>query len=188
MGAISTFDISNAIVDEALHIIAEPEALFAWAEHARRGDRFVYATRCVLPAKSAGANAARNLQARGLVNLCQRPVEGRPERNYEAQRTSRPWPGLDAAPRHPSGDYVDLADETSAANALLPVLARSARFGRPCPTDHMLATQANIPVDAVRPALDALRAINAIRIVRVKAPTLRQIVIVESGHATGMVR
>ncbi|WP_210357630.1 hypothetical protein [Sphingomonas beigongshangi] len=180
--------LSGEVVDEAVQVVAEPEQLFAWAKDAKPGDRFVYATRMVLPAKSAGGRAARNLYERGLVQLCQRRVAGTSLRNYEAQRTKRAWPGLDPVVRTSSGDFVNLDDETGAANALLPVLARAAQFGRPCPTDRQLATSARVRLETVKPGLDVLRAINAIRIKGVKAPTCRIVTIVGTGHSTGYAR
>ncbi|SEM88582.1 hypothetical protein SAMN05192583_1403 [Sphingomonas gellani] len=173
---------------EAVHVIASPEQLFAWAEHAKSGERFLYGTRCVFSPKGEGVRAAMNLAERGLVNLCQRPVAGRRERNYEAQRTSRRWPGIDPVAQATDGDLIGLGDETAAVNKVLPILKRAAQFGRPCPTDTQLASQANIRADDVQAVLGVLRAINAIRITSAPAPTCRIVTIVETGHCTGAAR
>lgn len=172
---------------ELAGIVAAPARMIAWAEHARAGDVFVYATRRLLPPGSEGAACVRTLAEAGLVHPTQRALPGRLERNYQMQRTSRVWCPVKVRPA-PRG-IVERApdDEAVLLNALLPILTRAARFGRPCPTDKQLAIKCGVDVGAVQSGLFALRAINAIRVQPAKAPTMRLITIVATGHKTGLV-
>lgn len=76
-----------------------------WVTTAEEGDRFTYARAKYLAAVPNAGDYFRELQDRGLVNLCQRRCdEGFA---YEAQRTSRsltdpvrPGQRSSAAPRH----------------------------------------------------------------------------------------
>jgi len=178
-----------SMIDEATNVYSTAEALVAWAQAARRGDSFVYASRCtrLFPASSRVAEVARELHDREFVALVQRRVPGtRDQRNYIAQRTGRPW----SAPQEPRPALRVVRGpdaEAAVINTLLPVLRRAARFTRPCPTDAQLAARIGASVEAVQLALRALEATGDIRIGRAAAPTLRQVTIVATGHRTGMV-
>ena len=164
-------------------VVASADMIVAWAKAARAGDLFVYATRCSLPVASAGAKAARDLAGQGLVLLTQARVTGTDLRNYRATRSGRAWPSEKAPPRRV--DHVD--EEAICIDRLLPHLQRAARFGLPCPTDSQLARKAGVEVMAVAPTLRAMNEYGIIRIEGVRAPTLRRVTIVATGHRTGMV-
>ncbi|MBD8677945.1 hypothetical protein [Sphingomonas sp. CFBP 13720] len=176
------------IIDEAPGIVASPERIDAWMEVAKPGDRFVYASRLSLPAASKGAAHMRALAKRGLVALTQARSKVDPAIfHYCAQRTpaatalTRPTrPKLAVTP-------AVLADgEAAVVDALLPVLERFARHGRPCPTDKQLAARAKLTEDGVKAGLAALAASHLIRVQKVSAPTLRRIIIVATGQITGL--
>ena len=170
--------------------VASPQQLLDWAETAKPGERFVYATRPFLPVGSLGAAAARDLGERGLVLLRRKRCETQPDNHvYWVLRSSRRWgvpaataakPVLTARSRD-AGDYA-------AGDALLPILTRAAQHARPCPTDKQLASRAKIDFERVQPGLDALRGANAIRITSAPAPTLRRVLIVGPGWQTGLAR
>lgn len=179
--------VSPGAIDQAKGLIASPDQIEAWFALAQSGDRFVYATRSYLPAGSTGAQRMRTLSDQGLVHLIQKRSDlfiGEwcylAERSSKSEATVRP-------PARPKSDVRSTSDDVTAINALLPVLKRAARFGRPCPTDLQLAEKAGIDRAQVQPALDAMRTMNIIRVSPAKAPTLRFITIVESGHKTGLV-
>ena len=174
---------SGSIIDEFPGTVATVEMIDHWLSYAKPGEQLVYATRCWLPAKSAGAAHLRALAAQGLVHLKQRPIAGRAERNYVAERSSRRKPLALAA----QSEQREANDDVTAMNALLPLLARAARFERPCPTDRKLAERARLTVEQVAHALDSLKTAGVIRVEGVKAPTLRQVTIVATGHRTGMI-
>lgn len=182
---------SDLIIDEFPGTVATIEMIDHWLSYAKPGEELVYATRCWLPAKSAGAAHLRTLAGQGLVHLKQRPIAGRPERNYVAERSSRRKPlVLATKPTRgisPQDRHGGVNDDVTAMNAVLPLLARAARFERPCPTDRKLAERAGLSVEAVAHALDSLRSAGLIRVDGVKAPTLRQVTIVATGHRTGMI-
>jgi hypothetical protein len=183
MGAI----ISAPAIDEAPGVIAGADRINGWAEIAKAGAEFVYATRCYLPIGSEGAKAARALQARGIVDLKQRRVPGTAQFNYVAQRSSAPWSVAPAPVRPKTAPYRVGVAEAEAINAVFPVLARAARFGRPCPTDVQLSERSGVDLDGVKIALAAMVEIGMVRIDPAKAPTLRFITIVATGHKTGLV-
>lgn len=178
-------------IDEHAGIVATAEQIFAWAEHSKPGAEFIYATRCYLPIGSRGADAARTLSERGLAHLKQRKIPGSMQYNYVAERSSAPWSQILDRPRKglsPGWAAKRDADEDAGAiNALLPILQRHARFGRPCPTDAQLSERAGVDLQSVKVAMTAMVATGAIRIDGVKAPTLRIVTIVATGHRTGMV-
>lgn len=183
---------SGSIIDEFPGTVATVAMIDHWMSYARAGEQLVYATRCWLPAKSAGAAHLRTLAAQGLVHLKQRPIAGRPERNYVAERSSRREPlvlvtKLTGAGSSPQERRGAVNDDVTAMNAVLPLLARAARFERPCPTDRKLAERAGLSVEQVAHALDSLKSAGLIRVDGVKAPTLRQVTIVATGHRTGMI-
>jgi len=168
--------------------IAAAQRLLDWAEAAAPQTWVVYAQRPGIVTGSACFAAAHDLQLRGLVNLFQVPSAVSPtDRDYLAQRSSRPWKPAVAAPPKPvlKARRRDDGDFT-AGEALLPVLTRAAQFGRPCPTDKQLAKRASIDVERVQAGLDALRAANEIRVTSAPAPTLRRVLIIGPGWQTGV--
>jgi hypothetical protein len=176
-----------AVIDEHPGVVASPDRITGWAEIAKPGAEFVYATRCYLPIGSRGAEAARDLAERGLVYLKQRRVPNSREINYVAERSKAPWRQIHDRPKAAPSRPRAASGDAAAVDAVLPILQRAARFNRPCPTDVQIADRAGITVDAVQPALDALKANGVIRVSKVKAPTLRMITIVATSHKTGMV-
>ena len=178
----------TALAGEVASVVASADRVREWAKTARAGDQFAYATRMFLPLGAPGAAEARRLAEAGFVHLKQRRVRDGGGFTYIAERSSRAW--TDAA-RRPATAPRPLRDErgesSGVAEMILPVLSRAARFGRPCPTDRQLAERARVASDAVAPALAVLRREGLIRVHAAKAPTLRQVVIVETGHKTGMI-
>ncbi len=175
-------------IDETPGVVASPERINAWMEVAQTGDRFVYATRLALPRVSKGAAHMRTLSQRGLVELTQVRSTIDPDYfHYCARRTSVP-----TALSRPVRDKLALAaaelqrKEIAIVDALLPVLERFARHGRPCPTDKQLAVRAGLTEEEIRFGLDALVATHAIRVQGVSAPTCRRIIIIATGHVTGI--
>lgn len=173
----------RAFADEASGVVAIPERIFAWAKNAKPGDVFVYATRCHLPPKSAGAAAARTLSDRGLAFLTQKAIPDRAERSYRATRSSVPY----APPRdtHAVDRIIDA--EALAIDVLYPILERAARFGRPCPTDSQLSQRTGIPLADIPATIDAMRAQEMILVYPAPAPTQRFVFIVSTGNKTGSV-
>jgi hypothetical protein len=175
------------MVDEAPNMVASPERIRAWVEHARSGDEFVYASRAGLfSARSAGMAEMRGFAERGLVELTQRPITGSNRRNYVARRTGKTF----AEQRPPQAEATVrqfIEDEARAIDALLPILERAARFNRPCPTDTDLAKRTGIDRDEVKAVLETMADQGRIRVQAAPAPTLRFITIVATGHRTGMV-
>lgn len=179
--------ISPGSFAEATGVIASVDQIETWLAIAKAGDRFLYATRPFLPAGSQGAVRMRTLSEQGLVHLIQKRSDLWPsdwcyyaERSTKSARDVRPL-------REPRHDVRTVPDDISAINVLLPILKKAARFGRPCPTDVQLGERAQLPRDAVQPAIEAMRTMNIIRVLPAKAPTLRLVEIVETGHKTGLV-
>ncbi len=173
------------MVDEVPGMVASPERVAAWMEVAKPGDRFVYTTRATLPPRSAGAKAMLRLAERGLVMLVRPRSKTNPDLfNYTAVRTSVPT-ALERPKRERLVARV-IDAEAELVNALLPVLDRFARFGRPCPTDKQLAEKTRLPIDQIAPGLQALQLAGLIRIHQVPRPTLRRVVIVATGAQTGL--
>lgn len=190
-GNFSTLSVrtsSEALAGEALNVVASPDRILGWAEIAQPGDQFVYASRAYLPSGSEGAKAAYDLATRGLVHLKQRRIAGSIATNYVAERTSAAWkPKQPKLPRSAPPAIRSADAEAAAINALLPVLQRAARFGRPCPTDAQLATRCGLSRGDVKAAIAAMELMNMVRVIAVKAPTLRMVTIVSTGHRTGLV-
>lgn len=177
------------IADEAPNMIAAPERIMGWAEHAKPGEEFVYASRAGLFAsKSASMAAARRLCERGMVQLTQRGILGSAARNYVMRRTAKAWTAehsVEARAVPAAREFVQ--DEARAINALMPVLTRAAQFNRPCPTDAQLADRAGIPREDIKPLMEAMAEQGLIRVKAAPPPTLRLVTIVATGHRTGMV-
>lgn len=175
------------VVDEAAGVVAAPERIAAWLVCAKAGDEFVYATRCGLPVASAGSKAAREACDLGLVQLFQRSLPGRRERNYVARRTAKSMPVAREAEPTAANDVPQIDDEARALTDVLDLLSRAARFQRPCPTDFTLARRAKVQRGDIERVMDLLQTMGLIRIRRAPAPTLRQVTIVGTGHRTGLV-
>jgi hypothetical protein len=174
------------ITDEAPGVVASVERVNAWLEVARAGDRFVYATRAFLPVAAPGAARMRALSDRGLVMLVQPRSSDNPTLFcYTAVRTTVPSAAARPVRERLSARVIDA--EAALIDALLPVLERAARFGRPCPTDHQLAQKSGLAIAKIPEALDALVLAGLIRVFAAPRPTLRRVVIVGSGHQTGLV-
>jgi len=176
---------TSVVVDEAPGVVASAAQINQWAENAKAGDRFVYASRSsLLPRGSEGGRTARDLLDRGLVRHEQRRIAAG-SINYAVIRTSKPWEVARPTRRERTGPAI--SGEAAAVDALFPILVRFARFNRPCPTDAQLAGRAGVTLDVVKPALAAMQIANMIRIKGVKAPTLRIVEICGTGHITGMI-
>lgn len=175
-------------MDEAPGVVASVERIDAWMETAKPGDRFLYATRSCLPIASKGAARMRDLAGRGLVLLTRPRCTLDPTLfSYQAHRTAKPT--ALARPMRPvlALASVSVCDgEARIIDALLPVLERFARHGRPCPTDKQLAAKARITEDEVKAGLEAMVAAHLIRVHGCAAPTYRRIAIVASGLLTGI--
>jgi hypothetical protein len=167
-------------------VVAAPERLIGWAEIAKAGSEFVYATRAYLPNGSPGAKTARELAARGILHLKQRRIAGTPDFNYIAERSGAPWSVAPERPKPKNPHYRATSGEAEAINALYPILTRAAQFGRPCPTDVQMSERSGVEPIGVKLALNAMEQIGMIRIEPAKAPTLRFITIVATGHRTGL--
>jgi hypothetical protein len=155
-------------------------------EMAEAGDRFVYASRATLPIASAGAKRMRDLAALNLVCLTRPRSKLDPTIfNYQATRTSAPVPLPE--PKRPTLTAHLVDAEAAIVNALLPVLARAARFARPCPTDKQLAERTQLPIASIQPGLAALSAAGLIRIEALPAPTRRRVIIIATGAQTGLI-
>ncbi|MCU6454335.1 hypothetical protein LPN01_09610 [Sphingomonas sp. A2-49] len=174
--------------DEVSGLVAGVDRINAWLAVAKPGDRFIYASRCGLPRTSAGAARMRDLASRKVVLLVQVRSTLDPSRlNYTAVRTAVPCalsrivrPRLTAA-------VEPIADgEAAVVDALLPVLERFARHGRPCPTDRQLAAKAGLTEDAVKAGLEAMISTHLIRVQGCAAPTYRRIIILSNGLITGI--
>lgn len=173
------------VVDEAPGVIADVGRIDAWMATARPGDQFTYATRAFLPASSPGARRMRDLDARGLVRLTQaRCAPGVSMFYYRATRTSAPTALEKPARVQLSAVVIDA--EAALVDALLPVLERTARFGRPCPTDKQLAAKSGLAPAEIEAAMQALVLANLIRVHQAPRPTLRRVTIVATGAQTGL--
>ena len=184
---MATLPVTQA-VDEAPGMIATVAQVDAWLEHAKYGDVFVYVTGTCLPIRSGGAARMRDLAARGLVHLTQKRVApGAAMTNYRAQRSNKPSALSKPTRSTLSIDKAELVDdEATLVNSLLPLLARAAKHGRPCPTDAQLAERAMLRRDDIAPALEVLRAAGLIHIQSAPAPTLRRVTILATGERTGL--
>lgn len=175
------------VVDEAPGMIATVAQVDAWMEHAKAGDVFVYVTGTCLPIRGGGAKRMRELAERKLVNLSQKRVQpGASAFNYQAQRTSTAT--ALTKPERPTLVAPSIAamdGEVAVLDALLPILERFARSGRPCPTDKQLAARAQITKDQVAEGLRILVASHVIHIQGCAAPTTRRVTILATGHQTG---
>ena len=171
--------------DEAPGVVASVERIDAWMAVARSGDRFVYATRLCLPVVSAGAKRMRDLAARDLVLLTRPRSAIDPSIFcYTATRSSKPT--ALTLPVRPRLVAPIVEAESAVVDALLPILDRAARFGRPCPTDRQLAERARLPVETIQAGLLALSAAGMIRIHAAPRPTIRRVTIVATGAQTGI--
>jgi hypothetical protein len=179
---------SGSPFDEVTGLVAGVDRINAWMAVAKPGDRFVYATRQTLPIGSAGKKRMLDLAERGLVTLVRpRSTIDPTIFNYTAYRTAKPDPLA-----RPSRTKLGIASEPIAdgeaavIDALLPVLERFARYGRPCPTDLQLAEKAGLTDEAVKTGLVAMVAANLIRIHGCAAPTYRRVLILSTGLITGI--
>lgn len=179
---------SGSMFDEVSGLVAGVDRINAWLAVAKPGDRFIYASRCGLPRASAGAARMRDLGARGLVMLIQARSSLDPTRhNYTAVRTAVPSAlTRPARPRLVVASEPLAEGEAAVIDALLPVLERFARYGRPCPTDRQLADKAGIAEASVKSGLEAMVAANLIRVHGCAAPTYRRIFILSTGLITGI--
>lgn len=179
---------SGSLFDEVSGLVAGVDRINAWLAVAAPGDRFIYASRSGLPRASAGAARMRDLGARGIVMLIQARSALDPTRhNYIAVRTAVPT----ALSRPVRPCLVIASDpiangEAALIDALLPVLERFARYGRPCPTDRQLAAKAGLAEEDVKSGLEAMVAANLIRVHGCAAPTYRRILILSTGLITGI--
>jgi hypothetical protein len=171
-----------AAIDEVGEVVADAVTVRRWAEHATPGSVFVYATALRLTPALSGGREAQRLCRDGLVLLTQAPLPGRAERAYRATRSSKPWP----APVAPRADDPEVSPDV--LDAVFDLVARAARFARPCPTDAQLAERAEASREAIAAALGELAETGAITIERVRAPTLRQVRITATGLVTGWVK
>lgn len=181
---------SLTFFDEHRGLVASVADCNRWLAVAEYGDVFVYAVRAWLPVAAPGAQRMYVLQTLGLVTLTRKRSDLRPhEFAFRAQRTSKPIPEPEAPRSKLSLKPVAIAvDEAAAIDELLPILQRSAKHGRPCPTDAQLADRAGLSRDDVAAALKAMHATGLIRVQGTAAPTLRLITIVATGHRTGYVK
>ncbi|MDP1026375.1 hypothetical protein Q5H91_04055 [Sphingomonas sp. KR1UV-12] len=171
-------------MDEAPGVVASAERVDAWLATAKPGDRFVYASRCSLPVASKGAARMRALQDSGLVFLhCPRDRENPTIFNYLAIRTARPRPAPQPERATLTARLVEA--DTALTDALLPVLQRAAHYGRPCPTDRVLAQRAAMTIDQVGEGLAALRQAGLIQITAPGSQSKRRVTIVATGQRTG---
>lgn len=181
---------SGSPFDETSGLVAGVERINAWLAVAKPGDRFVYATRLKLPPASAGAARMRELAERRVVMLMRPRSTLDPSIfNYTAWRTSVPC--AETKPDRPRlvVKAEPLADnEAAIIDALLPVLERFARHGRPCPTDRQLAAKSGLAEGDVKAGLEAMVAAHLIRVHGCAAPTYRRILIVSSGLITGIAK
>ena len=172
------------IAGELPGVVASVERIDAWMSIAKPGDRFVYASRAVLPIASAGAARMRALQERGLVRLYRPRCQlDRTIFNYMAERTSMRTP-LTRPVRPVLGARL-IDAEAALIDALLPVIERAAQFKRPCPTNRQLAERSGLDAAQVDDALEALILGGLIRVHAAAPPTLRRIMIVATGAQTG---
>ncbi|KQN93866.1 hypothetical protein ASE95_02885 [Sphingomonas sp. Leaf231] len=170
--------------DEAPGIVASVERVNAWMEVAEAGDRFVYATRAMLPFRSPGAARMRSLAERKLVLLVRPRSTSNPELfNYTAVRTTVPSVLRKPVRGTLSACLIDA--EAATVDALMPILDRAARFGRPCPTDKQMAERTGLTVEAVAGGIEVLVLAGLIRVFAAPRPTLRRVVILATGHQTG---
>ncbi len=177
----------KAEADSGPPVMATPD-IASWAENAAAGDMLVYATRPWLPVASPAAAFLRRLAEQGVVTLTQkRRHDLAGWFDYRATRTARAFCERPPRRAQTSPKSAALSAEVAAINALLPVLNRYARFNRPCPTDAQLGFLTGMPRDRIAPTIAALKRENMIRVLAAKAPTLRIVVMVESGYRTGIV-
>lgn len=103
-----------------------------WARHARPGDEFIYHKGAYLLQSLPAVEVVRELQGQGLILLYQRRV-GPSKFDYCARRRAAPE-------RRPSSCHsIDQSGLDGDRRALLKVLTRIAKAGRPCPSNHDLA-------------------------------------------------
>ncbi|WP_152542012.1 hypothetical protein [Sphingomonas sp. RIT328] len=174
--------------DELTGLVAGVARIDAWLAVAKPGDRFIYATRLTLPIASAGAARMRDLAKRGLVTLVRpRSTLDPTVFNYTAYRTSTPTAATKLERPRLAAKVETIADsEAAVIDALLPVLERFARYGRPCPTDRQLAAKAGLSEEDVKAGLEAMASAHLIRVQGCAAPTYRRIIILSSGLVTGI--
>ncbi len=180
--------LSGSMFDETTGMVAGVDRIEAWLAVAKSGDRFIYATRMMLPSASAGAARMRELAKRGLVTLVRpRSTLDPTIFNYTAYRTAVP-----TALTRPERPRLAIAaepiadGEAAVIDALLPVLERFAKYGRPCPTDRQLADKAQLTEADVKAGLEAMVAANLIRVHGCAAPTYRRVFILSTGLITGI--
>ncbi|EZP57242.1 hypothetical protein BW41_00085 [Sphingomonas sp. RIT328] len=179
---------SDSMHDELTGLVAGVARIDAWLAVAKPGDRFIYATRLTLPIASAGAARMRDLAKRGLVTLVRpRSTLDPTVFNYTAYRTSTPTAATKLERPRLAAKVETIADsEAAVIDALLPVLERFARYGRPCPTDRQLAAKAGLSEEDVKAGLEAMASAHLIRVQGCAAPTYRRIIILSSGLVTGI--
>lgn len=164
-----------------------------WLSVAEYGDVFVYAVCPWLPVVAPGGRRMYALHVQGLVTLTRKRSDlFAGEWAYRAQRTSKPLPEPEALAeprkRLSVATRAIAVDEAAAIDRLLPILKRSARHGRPCPTDAQLSDRADIPRDEIPAVLAAMQDAHLVKIEGTSAPTLRLITILATGHRTGFAK
>lgn len=188
---MSAIDLALQPVRDEMKMVASVAQVETWLLAAKAGDTLHYATRPFLPPGAPGAKRLRDLSDQGLVELKQKRsdlIVG--EFCYFARRTARPIDdALQVAARTARAVLAVAASDVgdfAAGDLILPILARAAQFGRPCPTDKQLAQRARIQPERVQPGFDALRAARLIVVHAAPAPTLRRVTILETGAQTGL--
>jgi hypothetical protein len=179
---------SGSIFDEMTGLVAGVDRINAWLAVAKPGDRFIYATRQTLPIASAGRLRMLDLQKQGLVSLVRPRSPLDPTVfNYTATRTTTPSAVTRLERPRLAAKVEPIADgEAAVIDALLPVLERFARYGRPCPTDRQLAAKAELTEGDVKAGLEAMASAHLIRVQGCAAPTYRRIIILSNGLITGI--
>lgn len=157
-----------------------PEAVTAWVRGAAFKEAKVYAVGH-LPIWSKGPGAMRELCARGYVDLtCDRTKS---PKQYIAQRTSKPWSDLVAAPKRIARP-VACYDRHLAE--LMEMLVEWAEAEAPVPSNAEIAEQLGLDRgDQVSYLFGVLDKAGQIKRRAIEGPPYRIITVVKTGRSTG---
>lgn len=164
--------------------VASAEMLAAWVDRAAIGARCIYARGVRLPRMAGGAERARFLSDRGLLQLNTAPTgaasaDGLRMFDYLATRRTPPDAGAAAT-------LARIEQLGRDARAIYDLIYDLADRGDPLPTRDAMAQMTDMRPADVTAATQRLEASGLIRFANIKGSPWRSAMIVETGARTGV--